>query len=157
MRNSCGPPGDVDHASLLNRLSLSDVEAILAARHERHTAEHLKHLTQLANRHGDAGWRLQAVLEAYALISHHRGSHGADLAALLHRGEQIRKVQQQLIDMVRDLLAETAAQGKIRDDIAPVELAGYCVHALAAAGSLPSKAAVHRLVKVTLDGLHPPG
>lgn len=134
-----------------------DIEAILAAWHERHTAEHLKHLTQLANRSGDTGERLQAVLDAYALISHHRGSHGADLAALLHRGEQIRQVQQQLIDLVRDLLAEAAAQGQIRDDIAPVELAGYCVHALAAAGSLPSKAAVHRLVKVTLDGLHPPG
>jgi hypothetical protein len=34
-------------------------------------------------------------------------------------------------------------------------LASYCLHALGAAGSLPSKAAVHRLVTVTLAGLQP--
>ena len=33
------------------------------------------------------------------------------------------------------------------------ELASYCLHALTAASSLPSKAAVRRLVKVTLAGL----
>jgi AcrR family transcriptional regulator len=38
----------------------------------------------------------------------------------------------------------------------PAELASYCLHALAAAASLPSKAAVHRLVAVTLAGLDPP-
>jgi hypothetical protein len=40
--------------------------------------------------------------------------------------------------------------------VAPAELAGYCLHALAAAASLPSRAAVHRLVTVTLAGLDPP-
>jgi len=35
------------------------------------------------------------------------------------------------------------------------ELARYCVHALAAASGLPSKAAVRRLVMVTLAGLRP--
>jgi hypothetical protein len=37
-----------------------------------------------------------------------------------------------------------------------LELASYCLHALTAAGTLPSKAAVRRLVTVTLAGLHPP-
>jgi hypothetical protein len=45
--------------------------------------------------------------------------------------------------------------GDVRDDVAPDELAGYCLHALAAASSLPSKAAVRRLVTVILAGLHP--
>jgi len=35
------------------------------------------------------------------------------------------------------------------------ELAAYCLHALAA-GTLPSEAAVERLVAVTLAGLRPP-
>ena len=42
------------------------------------------------------------------------------------------------------------------DDVPAAELANYCLHALAAAGSLPSKAAVQRLVTVTLAGLRSP-
>jgi transcriptional regulator SbtR-like protein len=53
------------------------------------------------------------------------------------------------------LLAEGANVGAIRNDVAPGELASYCLHALTAASSLPSKAAVRRLVEVTLAGLHP--
>jgi len=132
-----------------------DVEAILVAWHERHVAGHLQHLAALRDRAGDAGSRLEAVLEAYAMIAHHRGHHGADLAALLHRGEHIARVQQQLIDLIRDLLTEGAQAGEVRDDVAAGELAIYCLHALAAAGSLPNEAAVRRLVTVTLAGLRP--
>jgi hypothetical protein len=57
--------------------------------------------------------------------------------------------------MIRVLLTECARAGDIRDDVAPGELASYCLHALGAAGSLPSKAAVRRLVSVTLAGLRP--
>lgn len=53
------------------------------------------------------------------------------------------------------LLSEGAETGELRDDVAPDELASYCLHALAAASSLPSKAAVRRLVTVTLTGLRP--
>lgn len=60
-----------------------------------------------------------------------------------------------LSDFIRDLLAEAAKAGNIRDDVAPGELASYCLHALAAAVSLPSKAAVRRLVTVTLTGMRP--
>jgi hypothetical protein len=41
----------------------------------------------------------------------------------------------------------------VRDDISPDELASYCLHALAAARDLSSKAAVRRLVSLTTDGL----
>ena len=40
-------------------------------------------------------------------------------------------------------------------DIAPGELAGYCLHALTAAGGLSSEAAVRRLLAVTMSGLRP--
>ena len=132
-----------------------DVEAILLAWHERQITGHLEHLAEIRDKAGDAAERLEAVLEAYALISHHRGHHGTELAAFLHRGEQVAQAQQQLHGLIRDLLVDAAASGQARDDVAPEELAGYCLHALAAARGLPSKAAVRRLVAVTLDGLRP--
>jgi AcrR family transcriptional regulator len=135
----------------------TDVEAILAAWHERQIAAHLQQLTELRDQAGDAGQRLNAVLEAYALISHDtHGHHDSELAAILHRDEQVTRAQHQLRDMIRDLLTEAVATGEVRNDVAPDELASYCLHALAAAGSLPSKDAVQRLVTVTLAGLRSP-
>lgn len=131
-----------------------DVEAILLAWHDRHVAGHLAHLVALRDQAGDAGERLAAVLGAYALIQHKR--HATELAALLHRTEHVARAQQQLSALLRDLLTEGVATGDVRDDVAPDELASYCLHALAAAGSLPSEAAVRRLVTVTLAGLRPP-
>ena len=133
-----------------------DLEAILVAWHERHVAGHLEHLAEVRDRAGEAGERLEAVLEAYALMSHHRERHGTELAALLHRGEHVARARQQLSDLIRDLLTEAAGTGDVRDDVAPDELASYCLHALGAASSLPSEAAVRRLVTVTLAGLRAP-
>lgn len=56
---------------------------------------------------------------------------------------------------ISDLLTEGAKTGGVRDDVAPGELARYCLHALTAAGGLPSPAAVRRLLDVTLAGLRP--
>jgi AcrR family transcriptional regulator len=55
--------------------------------------------------------------------------------------------------LIRDVLADATTAGHVRDDIAPDELATYCLHALAAAGELPSETAVRRLVSLTLTGL----
>ena len=135
----------------------SDVEAILLAWHERQITGHLEYLAEVRDQAGDAGKRLEAVLEAYALISHEsHGRHDTELAAFLHRDEQVARAQQQLRDMIRDLLTEAAAAGDVRDDVAPEELTSYCLHALTAASSLPSKAAIRRLVTVILAGLRPP-
>ena len=129
----------------------SDVEAILVAWHERQVTGHLEHLAKIRDQVGGAGSRLAAVIEAYALISHEH--HGTELAALLHRGEHVARAHQHLSNFIRDLLTEGAETGELRDDVPPAELASYCLHALTAASSLPSKAAVRRLVAVTLDGL----
>jgi len=131
----------------------SGVEAILLAWHERQITGHLEYLAEIRDRAGGAGERLEAVLEAYALISYKH--HGTELAALVHRGDHIARAQKQLNDFIRDLLTEGAETGALRDDVAPDELASYCLHALTAASSLPSEAAVRRLVTVTLAGLHP--
>jgi AcrR family transcriptional regulator len=131
----------------------SDVEAILVAWHERQVARHLEHLAHVRDHTGDPGERLAAVLEAYALISHEHRDHG--LAAVLHRGEHIARAQQHLGDFVEELVNDAVQAGHVRSDVSPGELASYCLHALTAAFSLPSKAAVHRLVGVTLAGLRP--
>jgi AcrR family transcriptional regulator len=141
-----------------------DVEAILVAWHERGITGHLQYLAGVRDHADDAYARLEAVLEAYALIDHeHHGSeehhgHLQDrlLAATLHRGGHVVRAQHELQGMIRDLITEAAQDGDIRDDVSPDELAGYCLHALAAASSLPSKAAVRRLVSVTLGGLRAP-
>jgi AcrR family transcriptional regulator len=135
-----------------------DVEAILLAWHERQITGHLVYLAEVRDQVGGAAERLEAVLEAYALISHERFSHehpGRELAALLHRGVHVTGAQQQVHDMIKDLLTEAAETGDVRGDVTPDELASYCLHALAAASSMPSKAAVRRLVTVILAGLRP--
>ena len=134
-----------------------DVEAILHAWHERQITGHLAQLAEARDEAGDASERLEAVLEAFALIAHDsHGHHDTELAAFLHRDEQIPQAEQKLRRMIRDLLSEAAAAGDLRDDVAPDELASFCVHALAAARNLQSKAAVRRLVAVTLAGLRQP-
>ncbi len=130
-----------------------DVEAILAAWHERHVTGHLEQLVALRNGAGDARGRLSAVLQAYAMIAYNRGQHGAELVSLLHRGEDVTRAQDRLRQLVKDLLAEVEEAGDLRHDVAPDELAIYCLHALSAASALRSEAAVHRLVKMTLSGL----
>ncbi|MFF3412461.1 TetR/AcrR family transcriptional regulator [Streptomyces sp. NPDC002742] len=133
-----------------------DVDAILLAWHERQIGHHLDHLAEVRDRTEGADVRLEAVLRAFALISRaSRGHHDADLSAFLHRDSQVTQAQQRLHGMVGELLAEGARAGAVRDDVAPGELASYCLHALTAAGDLASEAAVHRLVAVTLTGVRP--
>jgi AcrR family transcriptional regulator len=134
----------------------SDVEAILFAWHERQITSHLAYLAQVRDQVGDAGGRLHAVLQAYALISYEsRGHHDSELAAFLHRDEHLARPQQQLRNMMRSLVTEASNAGDVRDDVTPDELTAYCIHALEAASRLRSRAAVRRLVTVTLDGLQP--
>ncbi|MGH3031372.1 MAG: TetR/AcrR family transcriptional regulator [Gaiellaceae bacterium] len=130
-----------------------DVDAILVAWHERQISGHLEHLAELRDEAGDAGERLEAVLEAYALIRHEH--HRSDLAAHLHQGEHVARAHEHLRHFIRDLLSEAAETGDVRDDVAADELANYCLHALMTASTLRSKAAVRRLVTVTLAGLRP--
>jgi AcrR family transcriptional regulator len=133
-----------------------DIETILLAWHERQITGHLEYLAEVRDQAEGASERLEAVLEAYGLISHEsHGHHQTELAAFLHRDEQVARAQRQLHKMLQDLLSDCAQTGRVRDDVAPDELATYCLHALAAAGSLTSAAAVRRLVTVTLAGLRP--
>jgi AcrR family transcriptional regulator len=134
-----------------------DVEAILHAWHERQIASHLQQLAEARDHASAPGQRLQAVLEAYALISHESHGHrDTELGTFLHRDRQVAQAEQRLHEMIQDLLTEAAKAGDVRDDIAADELASYCLAALTAASTLPSKTSVRRLVALTLTGLQPP-
>ena len=141
----------------------SDVEAILLAWHERGIGGHLEYLAKVRDESAGPLGRLRVVLEAYAFIDHeHHGSeeHGRHLQdpvleALLHKGGHVARAHGELLKMVRDLITDAAKAGDVRDDVSPTELANYCIHSLGAASTLPSKAAVRRLVEVTLAGLRP--
>src|SRR5262249_18629126 len=128
-----------------------DVEAILIAWHERQISRHLEQLTRVRDLADRPVERLEAVLTAYALIRHEH--HDTQLGALLHRGEHFARAAQQLQDFIQDLLTEATQPGNVRDAVTPDGLASYCLSALTAATSLPSPAAVQRLVQVILTGL----
>lgn len=129
-----------------------DVESILLAWHRRHVEEHLDELTRIGDRHGAPLDRVRAVLAQYATIAHRRGLHATDLITLLHRDHDTG-AEQQIAPVLSDLIAEAAEAGDVRGDVGADELARYCMHALTAASTLPSKAAVERLVDVTMSGL----
>jgi hypothetical protein len=103
---------------------------------------------------GSARERPEAVLEAYALMSHEH--HGTELAALLQRAPHVARARQHLSDLIRDLLTKAAETDELREDVAPAELASYSLHAPRSSQRLPSKSAVRRRVTIILAGLHPP-
>ena len=127
-----------------------DVESILLAWHEHQVTEHLTHLAKIRD-HARPENRLPAVLDAYAQMTRH--ANDTALAAQLHRGQHIQHAQRQLQQFLRDLLVEAAEAGQIRSDVDADEMALFCLNAMGAAVGLPSRAAVHRLVRLTLDGL----
>jgi AcrR family transcriptional regulator len=133
----------------------ADIEEILLAWHERRIGDHLAQLAEVRDRTaGGAGRKLAAVLEAYVAISRERHDrHDSEVAAFLHRDAHLADAQRRLHGLIRDLIAGGAAEGDLRDDVGADELAAFCVHALAAARSMSSKAAAGRLVSVTVDGL----
>lgn len=128
-----------------------DIEAILIAWHERHIAEHLKHLAQLCETPGPPEDRLRAILEHYARTQYK--ARRTKLVALLHREEHVAHARRHLSALIAGLLREGVKAGKIRDDIPADELATYCVYALMAAADLRSETAVRRLVEATLSGM----
>lgn len=137
-----------------------DVETILAAWHTRQISAHLDRLAQVRDQTRDAGKRLEAVLEEYALIHRERAKHdhhayGGELAAFLHTDQQVARAQDHLQHMIENLLREATAAGHVRDDLAVDELATYCIHATQVASRLTSKNAVRRLIAVTMAGLRP--
>jgi AcrR family transcriptional regulator len=147
---------DIAEATGIGRATLykyfPDVEMILSAWHQRHVEAHLAELRRIQQPADPVG-RLQAVLRRYADICRKRRRHGdEELAAVLHRSAEVRKLQRQLLDLISDLVVEAAAAGSVRQDVPAEELASYCVHALAAAGD-SSTTAIDRLLDLVWTGI----
>jgi AcrR family transcriptional regulator len=130
-----------------------DVESILIAWHERQIDHHLKELLQIRDQTTGAAERLQAVLTAYGTAISHRRAHDNDIAGMLHRGEHVAAAHQHLREFIRELIADAAAAGTIRQDVPADELTVYCLHALGGATALHDEAAIRRLIQTTLTGL----
>lgn len=130
-----------------------DVDAILAALHDRHLAGHLQNLNALRQGPGDAAEQLEAVLQMIGRIQlqRHAGPHGQSPS----REEHVGRAQQHLGEMIRELLVEGAEAGSIRDDVPATELLTYCLHAVMAAPTLASEEAVSRLVTLIVAGVRP--
>lgn len=134
----------------------SDVDAILHAWHHRQITAHLAQLAEARDKVSEPARRLDVVLRAYARIAHqNRQRHDTEIGRFLHRDEHLVDAQRQLHDLVSNLIADAVEAGDLRADTPPEEMANYCLHALNAAASLPSDAAVSRLVTITLAGLTP--
>lgn len=98
------------------------------------------------------------MLNTYAQIQHQRAAHGTQphghqLSAMLHRETDLAPTEKQLHTLVQTLIEGAAERGQVRSDIGPGELTTFCLHALSAASTAPSKAAAHRLVELVLGGL----
>jgi AcrR family transcriptional regulator len=134
------------------------VESILQAWHERQIHDHLHELTAACENAADPSDRLSGVLNAYGLIAYEsRGHRDTELAALLHGHHGSHDhAEKQLRQLLRKILIEAKEAQGVRDDVAVEELVEYCLHALNASNRLPSKAAVGRLVDITIAGLRPP-
>jgi AcrR family transcriptional regulator len=128
-----------------------DVESIVVAWHERHVRAHLERMRRIAQGPGDPFVLLESVLEDFA-AGMSRSGHG-DVGAALHRETGMADAQRRLTDLLEQLIADAARDGRVRSDVPPRDLATYCVHALAASRHLRRPAAVRRLVAVTIDGL----
>ena len=130
-----------------------EVQEVATAWHERQVTRHYAKLEAASQRPGAAIDRLRALLETYAAIAHQE--HGTEMAALMRRSPHVVAAYARLDTLVRTLLGDAVAADDVRDDVPVAELAAYALHALDAASSARSGAAVRRLVQLTLDGLAP--
>ncbi|TDP38604.1 TetR family transcriptional regulator [Nocardia ignorata] len=134
----------------------SDVGTILGAWHEQQVGNHLGQLEAAGAAEGDASQRLDILLSTYArILRESRRHHGTDLGALVHHGSHVVHAEQKLRQLMTDSIRAAAAIGAVRADVPAAELAGYCLHALDAAVSLPSEEAVQRLLGIIKAGLDP--
>ncbi|MFX0578362.1 TetR/AcrR family transcriptional regulator [Nocardia nepalensis] len=133
-----------------------DVESILIAWHEREVAAHLDELTDIMAGIDGAPERLAAGLLACAMHNFQaRKRHEAELAHIVHHDDHVAHADAHLRTLLADLITAARAEGAVRGDVDPGELADYCRHALGAATAMTEPEAVQRLVSLTLAGLRP--
>ncbi len=128
-----------------------EVGALLAAWQTRQVASNVGALVLARDRAKGPEARLTALLKTYAALVYEQ--HSPELLALLQHTAAAIRGYDELEEMLSEVIAEGVATGSWRGDVSPEELARFCVHALGAASTATSQAAVARLVTVTVDAL----
>jgi len=130
-----------------------DLQAVLVEWHAQHLRAHLTELRRGAEAATTAFERIEAALTSYALMA--RSQEHSEVVVALHSGDHAANAQHELIAFLTRLLSEGVAEGVVRSDVPPADLALYCLASLNAARGVSSQAAARRLVGVTLCGLQP--
>jgi AcrR family transcriptional regulator len=132
-----------------------DVDAILTEWHDDQVTVHLAQLKALRLRDGTSQEQLRSVLERFSLTMFESAQHGApaELVASFHAAGRLTTAEQSLQALITELINRAIADGSLRNDIPAKELALYCINAALGSRLLTSKAAVRRLVQITMAGL----
>jgi hypothetical protein len=129
---------------------------MLLGRHD-HVENHLRQLTALRDQAEEPAEALRALLTAYARICQRRQRRGdEELTAVLHRDPEVAGLQHRLHALVSDTISAAIGSGAVRQDVPAEELADYSLHALAAAATASSEAALNRVVDLVWAGLAAP-
>ena len=134
-----------------------DVDAILSEWHHEQVGRHLDHLRSLSQQSGPASERLERVLSTYGLSRYDaaRRADAPEVELALHSSGLLSEHVAALRDLVSDLLADGTTEGTVRADVAPDELAVFALSSLGGAAQATSRAAVQRLIDLTLQSLRP--
>lgn len=147
----------IAHAAGIGRKTLyryyPDVPSIIDAWHARQVHRHLDELQTVRDRASSPDRALEAVLRAHAAMAHEH--HGAPTHAADQSGASAALAQQAMHELIVDTITHAVDADHVREDVPADELAAYVMSSLTAAAALPSKAAVARLVALTLDALRP--
>lgn len=141
-----------------------DVEALLAAWHERQVEHHLGHLHHVRAHLGSGHEQspvdaVRAVLEAYALMLQKTPMN--ETPGFLHSSSHVGHAQEHLQDFLRAMIEDAKLPGSgspepspgIRLDMASGDLALFALHAVNAAAAAPTPEAARALVGVIVDGM----
>jgi len=126
----------------------SDLDAVLAAWHERVVSQHLQMVESIAASHDDPSDALRHTLVAYGNMSRRTPDHSH--AGVLHNLSHVTKSHDHLHAHVRKLMQEAVKSGSVRRDIPADELAGFALAAIDNARSAKSERGVERTVDLIL-------
>ncbi len=131
----------------------ADIGSMVTAWHVRQIHRHTDQLAEAGHAAGPADVRLRHVLDRHAqvLAAHHSD---AAVTALLPAGhdEGTSAAQERLLRLVESLIGQGVAEGVIRDDVPPRDLAGLL---LGAAASAAHASAPDRVLDIVMLALSP--
>lgn len=128
-----------------------DLDALLAAWHERTVTQHLELVTATAASHQDPIDALKHTLLAFGSMRRDHQDHAP--AALLHGLPHVGRAHGHLRAHLRSLVKAAANRGDVRRDITADELAGFALAALENTRFAKGERSVERTVELILDAI----